>query len=395
MKRTVALLYVVVLVVSLLTGCNAVSSVPEKEEHTESVFEPLAEMEVLSETPSPTDNQNTQEEVSVGSTDPTDTEETVPHPDNTPELQITVLDVGQGLSVLMGSNGEYVLYDGGGRQHSSYVVSYLKHHDVGRLQYLFASHYDEDHIAGLIGALRTIPVNEAIVPNYQADTSIYESFMSAVDEAEKVTFAEAGTEYCFGDATLTVLYAADGSEETENDKSTVVSVTMGDFSCIITGDAEYGTEGKLTQSGVPLDCDVYIVGHHGSSSSSSPAFVSAMSPETSIISVGAGNDYGHPTEKTLQVLADNGSAVYRTDLSGEIYVTSDGRDYTVTSEEETDSDVRQLEEVTYVLNNSSRKFHSPDCEAISKIADYNKEYSYDSREELIEQGYDPCGWCNP
>ena len=120
-----------------------------------------------------------------------------------------------------------------------------------------------------------------------------------------------------------------------------------------------------------------------------------MSPETSIISVGADNDNGHPTEKTLQVLADNGSAVYRTDLSGEIYVTSDGRDYTVTSEEETDSDVRQLEEVTYVLNNSSRKFHSPDCEAISKIADYNKEYSYDSREELIEQGYDPCGWCNP
>ncbi len=164
MKRIVALLFVVVLVVSLLTGCNAVSSVPEKEEHTESVSEPLAEMEVLSETPSPTDNQNIQEEVSVGSTDPTDTEETVPHPDNTPELQITVLDVGQGLSVLMGSNGEYVLYDGGGRQHSSYVVSYLKHHDVGRLQYLFASHYDEDHIAGLIGALRTIPVNEGYDP---------------------------------------------------------------------------------------------------------------------------------------------------------------------------------------------------------------------------------------
>ncbi len=350
MKRTAALLYVVVLMVSLLTGCNAVTSVPEK---------------------------------------------IVTHSGNTPELQITVLDVGQGLSVLMASNGEYVLYDGGGRQYSSYVVSYLKHHDVGGLQYLFASHYDEDHIAGLIGTLRTIHVNEAIVPNYQADTSIYEYFMSAVEEAEKVTFAEKGTEYRFGDATLTVLYAADGSEETENDKSTVVSVTMGDFSCMITGDAEYGTEEKLTRSGVPLNCDIYIVGHHGSSSSSSPAFVSAMSPETSIISVGVGNDYGHPAEKTLKVLADNGSTVYRTDLLGEIYVTSNGWDYTVTSKNEADGNVRQSEEVTYVLNNSSGKFHKPECKAISKIADYNKEYSYDSREELIEQGYDPCGWCNP
>ena len=314
---------------------------------------------------------------------------------NTPKLQITVLDVGQGLSVLLYSNGEYVLYDGGGRQHSSYVVSFLKHHGVERFQYLFASHYDEDHIAGLIGTLKTIPVNEAVLSNYQADTSIYESFMSAAKEAEKITFAATGDEFIFGDAKISVLHAADGSEKTENDKSTVVSVTMEDFSCIITGDAEYGTEEKIIQSNVPLNCNVYIVGHHGSASSSSPAFVSALSPEMSIISVGEGNDYGHPTEKTLKVLADNGSAVYRTDLSGEIYVTSDGQNYTVNLEKEIEDNIRQTEEGFYILNNNSRKFHKPNCEAVNKIADHNKEFSYGSREELIEQGYDPCGWCHP
>lgn len=235
-----------------------------------------------------------------------------------------------------------------------FIDEVLRHHGVERLQYLFASHYDEDHITGLIGTLKTLPVNEAIIPNYQSDTSIHESFMSAVEEAEKVTFAEVGNIYKFGDATITILYAADGSEKTENNKSTVVSVAIGDFSCTITGDVECGTEEKIIRNGVPLNCDVYIVGHHGSSSSSSPAFISAMSPETSIISVGAGNDYGHPTKRTLKLLADNGSAVYRTDLSGEIYLMSDGRNYIVTSEEEADDNVRQSEEVTYVLNNSSR-----------------------------------------
>ena len=120
-----------------------------------------------------------------------------------------------------------------------------------------------------------------------------------------------------------------------------------------------------------------------------------MSPKTSIISVGVGNDYGHPTEKTLKVLTNNGSTVYRTDLLGEVYVTSDGWDYIVTSKKNSNSDVRKSQEVMYVLNNSSRKFHRLDCKAISKIASYNKEYSNDSRNELIDQGYNPCGRCNP
>ena len=170
---------------------------------------------------------------------------------------------------------------------------------------------------------------------------------------------------------------------------------MGDFVCIITGDAEYETEEKLMQSGVSLDCDVYIVGHHGSASSSSPAFVTAMSPETSIISVGSDNAYGHPTEKALRTLMDNGSNVYRTDLLGEIYVMSDGRDYVVTTAKKADNDTQQSEVVTYVLKKKKKKFHKTNCDAVSKIADYNIEYSYKSREELIEQGYDPCGWCNP
>ncbi len=452
MKRAAALLYMVVLALSLFTGCGCGAAVSEAGIQKEEVSESASEREKgrLSVPSASADDQNAEDGMPAEGTGGFTGYETARHPDHASKLQMTVLDVGQGLSVLIGSDGEYVLYDGGGRKRSSYVVSYLKHQDIERFKYLFASHYDEDHIAGLTGALRTIPVKEAIIPDYQADTSIYKSFVSALEEAEKVTYAEAGNQYELGDAAITVLYAADGSEKTENDKSTVISVTMGDFTSIITGDAEYGTEERLIQSGVPLSCDVYIVGHHGSASSSSPAFVSAMSPETSIISVGAGNDYGHPSEDTLKVLADNGSTVYRTDLSGEIYVESDGRDYIVTTEDDADGDVhplgenedgdvrrldgnadgdvlqseestagnvrqlyenadgdipgseknadgevRQSEEITYVLNNNSGKFHRPGCKAISRIAGKNKEYSYESREELIEQGYDPCGWCKP
>ena len=94
--------------------------------------------------------------------------------------QMTVLDVGQGLSVLIESNGEYALYDGGDRTASSYVVSYLKKHNITKIKYMIASHYDDDHINGLVGVLKNYDVENIIGPDYTTDTRVYKSFVEEI-----------------------------------------------------------------------------------------------------------------------------------------------------------------------------------------------------------------------
>ena len=311
------------------------------------------------------------------------------------KFKITMLDVGQGLSVLIESNGKIMVYDGGNRDYSSYVVSYLKKHNIANIDYLIASHYDEDHIAGLVGILKTASVKNAIIPQYEKDTLIYNSFIKATQSADSTLYAKTGNSYKFGNAVVDILYACNGSEETDNNKSTVIKVNCGGFSCILTGDAEYETEEALVKSGVNLGCVLYVVGHHGSSYSSSPEFVKAMRPEIAFISVGGGNEYGHPTEKTLTTLNNNGVTVYRTDLQGVISLNYDGSKYNVLTEKDLTQKNETMANTTYVLNISSMKFHLPECDSVNKMAFYNKKKTSKNREELIKEGYSPCGACKP
>lgn len=326
---------------------------------------------------------------------------------NSEELTVTMLDVGQGLSVLVEESGHAMLYDGGSRSASSYVVAYLKEHGNTELDYIIASHYDEDHIAGLVGVLNTAKVKEAIIPEYTTDTSIFNSFMKAIEKADEVTYAKAGDSYELGSATIDILSACQGNETSENDKSTVVRVSCGKFSLMLTGDAEKETERNLVQRGKNLHSTVYVVGHHGSSSSSSESFIQAMQPEIALISVGANNKYGHPTSKTLNALESNGIKVYRTDISGTIILNYNGDSYTITNEkgnnlgttvvdEEKNESTNTAEQLgEYVLNTNTKKFHNPECSAAKKINNRDKEYSVESRERLLSEGYSSCKICNP
>lgn len=106
---------------------------------------------------------------------------------NTPvfgNVSITMLDVGQGLSVLVESDGEYMLYDGGGRHSSRYVVSYLKNKGIDSLKDIVISHFDEDHCAGIVGVLNNFPVQQIYMPNYSTDTKIYSSLISEIKSTE-------------------------------------------------------------------------------------------------------------------------------------------------------------------------------------------------------------------
>ncbi len=316
-------------------------------------------------------------------------------------FSLVTLDVGQGLCVFVESDGKTMLYDGGGRSHSSKVVSFLKQRGVTELDLLFASHYDEDHIAGLIGVLKSTDVRTAVIPEYEADTSICRSFLEAVKGADETVYAAAGESFVLGETTVELLYACTGNEKNENDRSTVIRISRASFSGIITGDAESDVEKKLILSGARLDSTLYIAGHHGSRYSSTPEFVRRIEPEIAFISVGEDNEYGHPAEDTLDILNENGASIYRTDIEGDIYLSIDGGEYSVNTaaEQEVYTTADHVEypesDATYVLNTGSMRFHRPDCASVERIADHNKKYTTGSREELIGAGFSPCGICRP
>lgn len=239
-------------------------------------------------------------------------------------MTVHFLDVGQGLAILAESEGETLLYDGGPRSASSFVVSYLQEQQVSKIDYLISSHYDEDHVSGLIGCLNAFSVKNVIGADYVHDSSLYDSFINGV-EAKGLTVQHpaVGTQYEFGSGEFTVLSPQQIGKDS-NANSVAIKLTNGENSFIFTGDADYNSEADMVSSGIDLGCDVLSVGHHGSATATSWDFLQATVPEYAVISCGAGNMYGHPHEDTMEKLADMGILVYRTDKQGTIVVSSDG-----------------------------------------------------------------------
>lgn len=317
--------------------------------------------------------------------------------ENEAVFEIRMLDVGQGLAVLIKSDEHYMIYDGGGRKYSSYVVSYLKQHKITSLDYMFVSHYDEDHINGLVGVLNTTTIDKTITPDYETDSQIYQSFRNMLSKnGSKEIHPSVGDSYQLGNSIIEVLSPGDYNYDSENNYSIVIKIAYDDFSCIITGDADKEVESDLLKSSIGLlKSDIYVVGHHGSSSSSSEAFVKAISPEYAFISVGSENSYGHPTESTLNILNENNCEIYRTDKHGEITAYYDGKNTWISTNGQSDISEISSDTTEYVININSKKFHYSNCSSIEKMSNGNKVLSDKSREELIAEGYLPCGLCKP
>lgn len=321
-------------------------------------------------------------------------------------FSMTLLDVGQGLSVLVQADGAYLLYDGGGRSTSSYVVSYLQQHEINQLQWVVASHYDEDHISGLVGVFNTAEVERAMLPNYTTDTRIYQSLQDAIAEQNvPVVHPSQGDVYTLGHAEIEVVGPGSNCYEKENDKSLCLRISYGNFRCLFTGDAEQEAEQDMVQSGQDLSCNLYVVGHHGSASSSGKALLDAADPQYAFLSVGEENPYGHPSNQTLNALRQRGIALFRTDKQGEITVYSDGKQCWFSTEpcDDWSSGTQMVQEdvlattspqeALFVLNTHTKKFHLPDCPSAAQIEERNKAYTAVSREELLAHGYSACKRC--
>lgn len=239
-------------------------------------------------------------------------------------LTLRVLDVGQALSILIECDGQYMLYDGGEADTSSYVVAYLKELGIKELAYVVASHYDSDHISGLIGVLNTFNVDRVIGPDYEDDTEVYDSFMAMLDKRGLgVEHPGVGERLSLGTADIMVLGPLK-TYEAPNNNSIVLKISYGEDTFLLPGDAEGEAEKDMLSADLDLSADVLVLGHHGSRTSTSRDFLWAVLPDQVIVSCGRGNPYGMPEAGVLVLVKNVGAELFRTDRQGEIIAHTDG-----------------------------------------------------------------------
>lgn len=252
---------------------------------------------------------------------------------NAGEMKVHFLDVGQGLSILVQSEGKTMIYDGGDKKTSSFVVSYLKDQGVTKIDYLISSHYDADHMAGLIGCLHAFDVKHVISSDYVHTSKLYKSFVKAVKaDGLKMQHPKVGKTFSFGSGSFEILAPAKIEAKGSNNNSVAIKLTNGQNSFVFTGDAEHESEAAMCASGIDLSCDVLVPGHHGSATATSWDFLQKTVPEYAIISCGKNNKYGHPDKDTMDKLQSMGIQVYRTDKQGTIVATSNGTDISWSAE---------------------------------------------------------------
>lgn len=253
--------------------------------------------------------------------------------DSESKLRVIFLDVGQGASqLLISPTGKTMLIDAGNNDQEEQMVKYLEQYGVDRLDIVIGTHPDADHIGGLDAVINNVDVGKIYMPKVQANTKTFESLLRSIKNKRlKVTTAKAGLQLEWDEQVDITMIAPVVNGLDNNNMSAVIKVNYGDASFLLTGDASSASEKEMIASGVDLQADVLLVGHHGSKSSTTLSFLNQVNPEYAVIQVGD-NSYGHPKETILERLRKKNIEVYRNDLQGTVEIISDGLDYQVITE---------------------------------------------------------------
>lgn len=251
------------------------------------------------------------------------------------EAKIWYLDVGQADSMLLqlpnGNDWDYVLIDAGTGQTEEALVSWLQEQGVTDIAAVIATHPHEDHIGGMDAVLEAIPVESLYMPEVKESltptTRCYEQMLDAA-EAQQVQAVkgQSGVTVYGEDGVKLELVGPEPQKEYDdlNEYSLVAKLTVGEKSFLFTGDSSEQAEADMIEAGEDLKADVLKIGHHGSSTATTEAFLQAVNPQVAVISCGIDNSYGHPHEETMQRLQEKALTIYRTDEDGTILATCDG-----------------------------------------------------------------------
>ena len=327
-------------------------------------------------------------------------------------MRVHFIDVGQGdCSFIELGNGHTMLIDAGNNENGDEIVDYIEDLQYSDIDYVLATHPHEDHIGGMAEIIENFDIDIFYMPWAVSTSYTYENMLDTLSEKRvEVHKAELGrTILSSGPIEITVLSPEEDAEYSDlNDASAVVRLQYGETVFLFTGDAGEMIEEDLCNFNI--DSDVLKVGHHGSETSSSEAFIQKVSPEIAVISCGENNSYGHPDEITLDTLKKYDVDIYRTDESGTIIVTADQNKKisvekkaspikekapptTISEEKEeeiTESAVADAPHGNYIVYRTAtgKKFHRDGCS-------YLKSKYEITIEEARRRGLTPCSRCKP
>lgn len=312
-------------------------------------------------------------------------------------LTVHFIDVGQADCALLECGSEYMMIDGGNKGDGQLVVSYLEQQGVEELSAVVCTHAHEDHVGGLPSVLAVYPTKAVYAPTRTYSSNIFDDFVYYADQQGlDITIPQPGDEFTLGEARVTVLGPVKSYADTNN-TSIVLKVVYGETSFLFTGDMETDAENDMLdywEGRMNWQADVLKVGHHGSDTSTGYRFLNEVDPTYGVISVGAGNSYGHPHEEPLSRLNQAGVLLFRTDELGHVIATSDGAEVTFTWENQSaqpaEAEPAETAAQVFIGNVNSHKFHTPDCANLP--AEKNR-VEFDSYDAAIGAGYTPCGSC--
>lgn len=247
------------------------------------------------------------------------------------KMYVSFIDVGQGNCALLRCGGKAILVDSGEVGAAQTVINYIKNLGIDELNCVLVTHPHTDHMGAMTKILYEFKIDDLIMPEIPEEiiptNKTYEKFLTAVsDNAGNVIAAKPGETYSYGEMTLEI-FAPLRDYDNLNDMSAVSRISYGDTSVMFTGDATTTVEKELLKKNINYSATVLNVGHHGSKTSSSEAWLRAVNPKYAVICCGVNNDYGHPHSLITKRLEEFGIEYFETDLLGTIVFESDSKNF--------------------------------------------------------------------